>query len=341
MATKKPSTDWSSLQRHAVAAAHSEEVAQLEKRLHRHEEAIKSLTDQLDAALAINKSRIRTIKPIVQAANATSGEATAVAIASDWHVEESVRPETVNGLNEFTLKIAEARIAKFFDGVLKLTTIQRHGIDVRNLILFLGGDLMTGYIHEELQESNELSPVQTVIWLRDRVIAGIERLEKEGGFDRIIIPCSYGNHGRTTRKPRHATGAANSYEWLLYQILAKHMPKHEWHVAEGYHTYLNVYDRTLRFHHGDGLQYQGGIGGLTIPVEKAIASWNKGRVADLDLFGHWHTQQQNPKWCSNGSLIGFNAFSIAIKAPFEPPQQTYFLLDAKRGRTITAPITLS
>jgi hypothetical protein len=62
--------------------------------------------------------------------------------------------------------------------------------------------------------------------------------------------------------------------------------------------------------------------------------------ADLDVFGHWHQSQQNPKWVSNASLIGHNAYAIAIKAGFEPPSQTFFLMDAKRGRTVTAPIYL-
>ena len=42
----------------------------------------------------------------------------------------------------------------------------------------------------------------------------------------------------------------------------------------------------------------------------------------------------------NGSLIGYNAYALSIKASFEPPTQTYFLLDKKRGRTMTAPIYL-
>jgi hypothetical protein len=337
MSTK---TDWSHLTRTAVQSAHAEEIRDYEERLKKHEEAIKALAEQLDVALAVDRKRPKHIRPI-EAEKGSETEAVAVALASDWHVEEVVRGESVNGLNEFNLGIAEKRIAKFFDGIKRLTEIEREGVEINTLILWLGGDFMSGYIHEELQESNELSPVQTIVWLRDRMLAGIQELQDKGGFNRIVVPCCYGNHGRTTRKPRFSTGAANSNEWLLYQILAKHLPSVEWHIAEGYHTYVEVFGKMLRFHHGDGLQYQGGIGGLTIPVEKAIASWNKGKVADLDCFGHWHQYQQNPKWCSNGSLIGYNAFALQIKAAYEPPQQTFFLLDSKRGRTVTAPITLS
>lgn len=209
-------------------------------------------------------------------------------------------------------------------------------------MLALLGDFLSGFIHEELVETNELTPTQTILWLTERVGRLIATIRAKGGFKRIVIPCSFGNHGRTTRKPRHATGAANSYEWMMYHILAeRYSDGIEWQIADAYHNFLAVYGRTIRLHHGDGLQYQGGIGGLTIPVEKAIASWNKARVADLDIFGHWHTQQQNPKWISNGSLIGYNAYSVAIKAPYEPPQQTFFLYTEKRGRTVTAPIFLT
>ena len=124
-------------------------------------------------------------------------------------------------------------------------------------------------------------------------------------------------------------------------MLADACPWAEWQIADGYHNYVEVYGKVIRTHHGDNIAYQGGVGGITISVEKAIASWNKARVADLDIFGHHHTQQQNPKWVANGSLIGFGAYSLAIKAPFEPPQQTFFLWDSKRGRTITAPIHLT
>ena len=126
---------------------------------------------------------------------------------------------------------------------------------------------------------------------------------------------------------------------MLYHLLAKQMgDRATFHIADGYHLLLDLYRKTLRFHHGDAIKYQGGIGGLTIPVEKAIGMWNRGIPADLDVFGHWHQSQQNPKWISNASLIGHNAYAIAIKAPFEPPSQTAFLFDKRHGRTGTFPI---
>lgn len=337
--TKSPDNVWREIERTSTAKAHRAEVDELKNQLKAYQQVVEELQDQMGVLSVLTEAKPSNTTFSVEKKGKSSGEAAAVAIASDWHCEESVDPNTVSHLNQFNLEIADKRIERFCRAILRLTEIQRGGTDVPVLVLCLLGDLMSGFIHEELREENELTPTQTVLWLRERVSRFIRTLRKEGGFKQIIIPCSVGNHGRTTVKPRFGTSWKNSYEWLLYKVLEQELTDGvTWVIGESYHTYLDVYGKTFRLHHGDGLAYSGGIGGLTIPLEKAISSWNKGRVADLDLFGHWHTSQQSPKWVSNGSLIGHNAYSIRIKAPFEPPQQTYFLFDSKRGRTGTWPI---
>jgi hypothetical protein len=331
---------WSSIAREQADKAHKTEVDSLKAKLAQYQASVESLEKQLGIALSLGKTRIRPQPLTVSMSD--KAEAVAIALASDWHVEETVESSSVNGLNEYNLPTAKRRIEKFFSTIARLTEIERHGAKIDDLILWLGGDLMTGMIHEELAESNSKTPTQVILWLQDRLADGLATLKPH--FKRILIPTSYGNHGRTTVKPRHATGAAHSYEWLLYRILEGRChgdQQIEFQIADSYFNFMTVFDRRLRFHHGDGLKFQGGIGGLTIPTEKAIASWNKSpNRADLDLFGHWHQYQQARHWLCNGSLIGYNAYALSIKASFEPPTQTYFLLDKKRGRTMTSPIYL-
>lgn len=329
--------EWGALARASTERAHKSEITDLKARIGKYEQLIAELESQLDvkAALEEKPASKESIKPV----KVTGGEACAVLMASDWHAEEVITLASTNGLNEYNLSIAESRIRKFFSASVKLTEVQRAGVTITNAVLWLGGDLMSGFIHEELAETNELTPTETVLWLKDQVAEGINYLRQN--FGHLTIVCNYGNHGRNTKKPRHATGYKNSYEWLLYKVLSAQITEGvTWQIADSYFTYVDLYGKVIRAHHGDGLRYQGGVGGLTIPVEKAIASWNKGRVADLDMFGHWHQQMQNPRWVSNGSLIGYNAYAISIKAGYEPPQQTFFLFDKERGRTITAPIIL-
>lgn len=328
-------TDWATTVQEITDRRHARTLGEKDKEVKRLLEVIDEQERQIEVALALADEKA-TVRKIPQIKSGTGGAAVAFAVASDWHAEETVDPKTVNSLNAYDLVIASSRIRQFFQKVVRLTEIQRAGTKIDTLVLALLGDMMTGYIHEELRETNGLSPTETVLWLQDEIASGLALLEKH--FTNIVIPCSIGNHGRNTIKPRHATGAKNSYEWMMYQILRKQFPQFDWRIADGYHNYLEVDGRVIRFHHGDDLKYQGGVGGLTIPVEKAIAQWNKAIHADLDVFGHWHQSQQNPKWISNASLIGHNAYAIAIKAGFEPPSQTFFLMDAKRGRTVTCPI---
>ena len=114
----------------------------------------------------------------------------------------------------------------------------------------------------------------------------------------------------------------------------------EFIIAEGYHIYLDVYGNLIRFHHGHHLRYAGGVGGITIPANKAIAQWDKIKQSAVDVFGHFHQTMDCGKFLTNGSLIGYNAYALSIKASIEPPYQTCFIWDKRRGKTFVAPIFL-
>lgn len=257
--------------------------------------------------------------------------ATAIVAASDWHVGESVLPSTVNGRNKYDLTVAERRIKRFFQKIP--VYVERYVPMAKDLVLWAGGDFITGYIHEELQESNSCSPAEEVLHFMDWWNAGINFLLRECK-QRIIIPTSFGNHGRTTQKIRISTGAFNSYEWLAYHMLERQTrtnPRVKYKIADGYHNYVELHGRKVRFHHGDAIKFGGGIGGVHIPIRKAIAQWNKAEAADLDVLGHWHSAIDGGSYVVNGSVIGYGAYSLRIKADYEPPIQAFMVFDKRFG----------
>ena len=105
-------------------------------------------------------------------------------------------------------------------------------------------------------------------------------------------------------------------------------------------VYTSVYGRNVRFTHGDDVRYNGGVGGLTIPLRKAIDSWNQSHRAWLTCSGHWHTWMDARDFVVNGSLIGYTAFAQAIKARWEPASQAFFLVDRDYGKGWSKPIQL-
>jgi hypothetical protein len=269
-------------------------------------------------------------------------EATSVSIGSDWHFEEAIEKKQVSGLNEYSVAIAKDSIEKFFANTVRLVDLNRHARRIDTHVLVLGGDFFSGHIHEDLVEATAMSPTESVLWLEEHIAAGIRLLLRDGGFKRIVVPCVIGNHGRTTQKMRISTATKHSYEWLMYHHLARTFAgekRLQFAVADGYHVWLDVGGVQVRVHHGDSIRYSGGVGGITIPVNKAIAQWNTARRADLDLFGHYHQLLWGTSFVANGSLIGYGPFSVAVRGAFEPPQQAFFLIDHEhKARTVCAPI---
>lgn len=311
----------------------------------KYKDALSQLTEaeaQRDALLAVQEA----VEPArIEADHSINGgQATAVMLASDWHVGERVDPSTINYLNEYTPEIAEERARRFFQNGLKLVRKERQDVQIDTLILWLGGDLITGYIHQELEESNYLSPIEESLHAKRLILGGLKMLKEDGGFKRIIVPTSFGNHGRTTQKRRISTGYKNSYEWLLYKELEatfKGDDVIDMRVVNGYLNFVDCYDYTLAFHHGDDTFYKGGIGGMTIPLLKYIARIDQQRRCYMHNIGHYHTRIPYSSWYrfqGNGSLIGYNAYAQSIGASPERPVQNFQLIDAERGATIAAPI---
>jgi hypothetical protein len=269
----------------------------------------------------------------------STSEATVVAVASDWHIEERVGIE-VGGLNTYNLEIAGKRATKFFQGVLRLTRLLAQDIKIETIVLALLGDFITNDIHEEMSDICEVLPIHALARAESLIVSGIEFLLEH--FDgNLVVPCHSGNHARTTKTTRFSSENGHSLEYLMYLHLASYFrnnPRVKFIIPDGPHSYMDVYGQTIRFQHGHMVKYQGGVGGIYIPVNKAIAQWNKARKADLDVFGHFHQLRDGGNFICNGSMIGYNSFALSIKADYEPPKQALFLLDKKRGRTCTWPI---
>lgn len=254
--------------------------------------------------------------------------------ASDWHMGERVRPETVQWRNEYSPEIASERAEKFFKSHLTMLDVNRRGWDIQEAIFWLGGDLMTGYIHEEYEEENYLSPIEEALFVYDEVVKGIEFLLARSDLATIYVPTSCGNHGRTGKKIRISTYAKNNFEYMVYRMLERRYvgeKRIKFQVGVGYNNVVDVYGFKIRFHHGDGFNFGGGVGGLTIPANKWIMRSNQQQEPpQLDQFGHYHQLMAPKYFVCNSSLIGWNAYAEHKGLEFEEPQQCCYVIDSER-----------
>jgi hypothetical protein len=255
--------------------------------------------------------------------------------ASDLHVEERVEYSKTAGRNQSNLALSEEKLQVFAQNVVKLYKKEATNADIQAHIAWFGGDFFSGHIHEDLIESTELTPLQALLWLRPKLKSIIKLWRSEMDCKEVLVVWSFGNHGRDTRKPRVTMAAEHNVDWVLGRLLEEDLVGEEgikFQVGVGYHSYVDVGGYIIRYHHGDWVRYAGGVGGVLIPLNKAIDAWNRGvhAAADLDVLGHWHQTIDLPHVIMNGSLMGWSPYSIKIKARFEPPRQSFFLVDMDR-----------
>ncbi|MFA5124809.1 MAG: hypothetical protein WC473_03225 [Patescibacteria group bacterium] len=325
-----------------IAGQHKEEIKGVERKYRELINRYRDLEKVVEAVKSLEQDP--EVTEILPKKGTNTSEAVAVVVYGDWHAEEKVDPETVNGLNSYDLATFDARYKYCFQNSLRLIEMNQQEVCIDTIIIALLGDFISNYLHEELQEINVLPPTKALLLVRNALVSGIDMFLKQTNCN-LIIPCCCGNHGRFTKLKRHANQTGTSLEFLLYNMLALHYQalnekRVKFIIPESYLAYVQVYDQVLRFHHGDGIKYHGGVGGITIPLNKAIAQWNKAKHANLDVIGHWHQLRDGGNYVCNGSMIGYNAYALSIKADFEKPRQAFFLMDRDRGKTINGPIFL-
>lgn len=265
--------------------------------------------------------------------------ATPVLLCSDWHVGERVVADKVNGLNAYDQHEAKHRAHRLTDALLWLIEHHRHSFEIRELVIWLGGDLITGYLHPDQQQSNTLPPNAEVLLVQDLVGHLLDSARSVPGIERVLVPCSYGNHGRTTPKPQIATGAENSFEWLLYQQMARSYAgtSVEFQIAAGEFIRTRVHQTDLGFSHGDAVKYGGGVGGIMVPLLRALPRWQTFGHCDVWNVGHFHEYYDTPGLVVNDSLIGASPFGARV-GRFAHPAQAYYMVDSKRGKCQSTPI---
>lgn len=178
---------------------------------------------------------------------------------SDWHWGEVVDKNELNGTNEFNLKIAHARAKNLVETCISLLKSYTVNPNYPGVVLNLGGDMVTGDIHDELSQTNDAPIMPTLVDLFGVLVTCIERLADE--FGNVFVPCVAGNHGRNTRKPRHKQRAFTNFDWLLYQLLDKHFQgdrRVTFFIPDGADAMYKVHNHCYLLTHGD--QFRGGDG---------------------------------------------------------------------------------
>lgn len=245
------------------------------------------------------------------------------------------------GLNEYNIKIARERIEKYFANLVSCLNTDK----VEYLLFASLGDTISGFIHEELSQTNELTPLEATFEAQNLIYNGLKYICDNTELKRIKFVGIVGNHSRVTNKIQHSNGYKMSYEWLMYKNIQKQAELEglpiEFDIPESEMAIEDTSDgkRFLFIH---GFQIKGSGNGTVCGIYPSLGrlSLKYGKVYKQDkiYLGHFHSCISIPNAVVNGSIIGYNSYALTNGFAYEEPAQMYELYDTNIGQLLTRQI---
>ena len=304
--------------------------------------ASKIKTAELTAAvkeavtIAISTLEIPPVTPPVHDKRRRDGEV-AVAVLSDWQLAKKTPT--------YSSEVCEQRIELYADKVIKLTEIQRADHPVRELRVYLLGDIVEGeLIFPGQAHLTDASLYQQVCVDGPRILANFVR-RMLSYFEKVHVVGVIGNHGAIGGRARRDYHPESNADAMLMEITRQLLASESrltWapnSTSGERHWYATdtIGDHTFFMAHGD--QVRGGFAGLPwYGFYKKILGWRtSGIIPEFDyaLTAHYHTPVRMylngvTLW-GNGSTESYNTYALENLAASGEPCQWLLFCSPRRG----------
>ena len=267
---------------------------------------------------------------------------------SDLHLGENVDPNVINGSNAYNLTIAEQRVHWMVERALMLLFQCLNSPKYDGIVLPIGGDMVSGEIHEELVRTND-APILPILidliglgeWVIDRLLEH---------FEYVFIPCEAGNHGRLPHLKKVPAKQRNhlNFDWLFYVMLHKIYAGNKrvsFLIPDGPNAHFRIYRHRYCLSHGE--EFRGGdgmigpLGPITRGTHKKLTGQTSiGLPFDTMLIGHFHSLMMLPHLIVNGSPKGYDEYAASLNIRWERPAQALWITHPDRGITFSMPVYL-
>lgn len=267
----------------------------------------------------------------------SAGKHEFVLLWSDTHAGEVVSEVETNGINSYDWRTMLARQEKIREAVFSYADNRPY--EVTKLHVCMLGDMLSGEIHDELVESNEIPLAEAVVQFGLDGSVWLESFLER--FPEISVSGVVGNHPRAKRKPQ-AKMAFNNADWIAYHSMRSYLgrsPKITWDIPKASAHPIEVCKRRLLLLHGDGIRSSmpgvpwGGVVRRVTALDQQYAS--KGMPIDHYLLGHFHQANVvlQGRVVMNGSVKGPDEYSLKAFGGGSPPAQLLLTFHPKHGLT--------
>jgi hypothetical protein len=261
-------------------------------------------------------------------------------VTSDFQWGETIFADNMDGINEFNIAIAEDRYRLLIDRTLDISFNHLAKNKYSGILYLRGGDQVSGDIHAELRETNELAAIPAVRSLVAAETWGIKQLVDAFGLVHVVsVP---GNHGRTQVKPPYKR-ISDNYDtlsaWWLEDAF-RGDSRITWQTPASTDAVYNLHGRKYLLTHGDNIGSSGGQGFIG-PAATILRGMKKtmdeyavrGTVLSKMFVGHFHNALDLGRGWANGCLPGYSEFARGNRMTPEPPIQWLIYFHPRYGAT--------
>lgn len=258
---------------------------------------------------------------------------------SDWQIGEVITKARIGGFNEFNWEIAQERIKTLVAKTIELSFMHRGKKRYPGIYYLRGGDMISGQIHPDLMESNDLQSCEAARNLVTVETWVITQLRK--AFGKVHVKSVPGNHGRSTDKTRTKWNVGTNFDVMTHYWLEDALrgdAKITFDAPPSGDAVFNVYGYNLVMTHGDRMGSRGGEGflGAVATIARGMKKTFEyyatlGRVVDYIFCGHFHTALALEYGYSNGCLPGYSELAQGYRMRPHPPSQNLFYMHGHYG----------
>lgn len=296
--------------------------------------------DLKEAIFGLTSGKLQMPEWVLERSQAKDSPHIPVLLTSDFQWGEVIDNDNMDGINQFNVSIAEERYKLLIDRAIDIAFEHLPRNKYEGLVLLRAGDTVSGDIHEELRETNELSSIPAV-----RSVVRAERwgtTQLANAFGNVHVISVPGNHGRYQRKPptkRIEENYDTLASWWL-ESLFEGDDRLTWQTPDSSDAVFEMHGRKYLVTHGDNIGSRGGQGFIgpaaTIMrgMKKTMDEYARRGIALHKMFvGHFHTAYDLGYGWANGSLPGYSEFARSNRMTPEAPIQYLLFFHPRYGVT--------
>jgi hypothetical protein len=280
-----------------------------------------------------------------------------VLMFSDLHYGSDIDPRTTAGLAFYNQDIADERLRRWRDLVLRFTQQDAALIPLGTLHIFALGDDMEG--HGDMFPTQAFGMTEAVGFVGPKFVRRIGEVLPTllSRWKHVIVYKTRGNHGRIHASAKQDYPPDN-LELLAWQSIANLVAQQtgggwvsgpngvdsliggqiDFHIYPSFAAFVEIMGKTFAFRHGDGIK---GIASTYTGLVDNKLRMNAiiGEVINYYLIAHHHEAQSieneiGGESMVNGCFVGPSLLSVRMQRPAASiPSQEFFLLHPGHGIT--------